>query len=31
MGLRGREAMVARYGVDRLIDDVETLYHNLLG
>jgi glycosyltransferase involved in cell wall biosynthesis len=31
MGARGRRAMIARYGVDRLVDDVEALYLNLLG
>jgi glycosyltransferase involved in cell wall biosynthesis len=31
MGTRGRTSMIARHGVDRLIDDVEALYLNLLG
>jgi glycosyltransferase involved in cell wall biosynthesis len=31
MGARGRESMIARHGLDRLIDDVEALYLNLLG
>jgi glycosyltransferase involved in cell wall biosynthesis len=30
MGGRGRQAMVARFGVDRLIDEVEALYRDLL-
>jgi glycosyltransferase involved in cell wall biosynthesis len=30
IGERGREAMTARYGADRLIDDVERLYRELL-
>jgi glycosyltransferase involved in cell wall biosynthesis len=30
MGARGRAAMLARYGVDRLVDDIEVLYRSLL-
>lgn len=30
MGERGRSAMIARYGIDRLVDDVERLYRELL-
>jgi glycosyltransferase involved in cell wall biosynthesis len=30
MGERGRALVVARYGVDRLVDDIERLYRNLL-
>jgi glycosyltransferase involved in cell wall biosynthesis len=30
MGARGRAAMLARYGIDRLIDDIERLYRELL-
>jgi len=30
MGARGRAAMIARYGVDRLVDDIEVLYRSLL-
>jgi glycosyltransferase involved in cell wall biosynthesis len=31
MGSRGRTQMLARYGVDRLVDDIEALYRELLG
>jgi glycosyltransferase involved in cell wall biosynthesis len=31
MGARGRDAMTARYGIDRLLDDVEALYRDLAG
>jgi glycosyltransferase involved in cell wall biosynthesis len=31
MGDRGRAAMVARYGIDRLVADIEALYRELLG
>jgi glycosyltransferase involved in cell wall biosynthesis len=31
MGARGRQSMIARYGIDRLVDDVEALYLELLG
>jgi len=31
MGERGRTLMLARYGIDRLVDDVEALYRELLG
>jgi len=30
MGERGRASVVARYGIDRLVDDVERLYRELL-
>jgi glycosyltransferase involved in cell wall biosynthesis len=30
MGARGRESVVARFGLDRLVDDVEALYRELL-
>jgi glycosyltransferase involved in cell wall biosynthesis len=30
MGERGRSAMLARYGIERLVDDVESLYRELL-
>jgi glycosyltransferase involved in cell wall biosynthesis len=30
MGERGRTAMLSRYGIDRLVDDVESLYRKLL-
>jgi hypothetical protein len=30
MGERGRAAALARYGVDRLVADVEALYRGLL-
>ena len=30
MGERGRTAMLSRYGIDRLVDDVESLYRELL-
>jgi glycosyltransferase involved in cell wall biosynthesis len=30
MGMRGRQSMAARYGVDRLVDDVTALYRDLL-
>jgi glycosyltransferase involved in cell wall biosynthesis len=30
MGERGRAAVLARYGVDRLVDDIERLYRGLL-
>jgi hypothetical protein len=30
MGERGRRAMAARYTLDRLLDDVERLYRELL-
>jgi glycosyltransferase involved in cell wall biosynthesis len=30
MGERGRTAMLSRYGIDRLVDDVESLYRGLL-
>jgi glycosyltransferase involved in cell wall biosynthesis len=30
-GDRGRALMLARYGIDRLVDDVEALYRELLG
>jgi glycosyltransferase involved in cell wall biosynthesis len=31
IGERGRASVVARYGVDRLVDDVDALYRELLG
>ncbi len=31
MGERGRASVVARYGIDRLVDDIATLYCELLG
>ena len=31
MGERGRASVVARYGVDRLVDDIDGLYRELLG
>jgi glycosyltransferase involved in cell wall biosynthesis len=31
MGERGRTSVVARYGIDRLVDDIEDLYRDLLG
>jgi glycosyltransferase involved in cell wall biosynthesis len=31
MGSRGRTLMLARYGVKRLVDDIEALYRELLG
>jgi glycosyltransferase involved in cell wall biosynthesis len=31
MGERGRASVVARYGIDRLVDDVDALYRELLG
>ncbi len=31
MGDRGRAAMVARYGIDRLVTDIEALYRDLAG
>jgi glycosyltransferase involved in cell wall biosynthesis len=31
MGARGRSAVIARYGVDRLLNDIEALYRDLLG
>jgi starch synthase len=31
MGDRGRAAMVTRYGIDRLVTDIEALYRELLG
>ena len=31
MGERGRASVVARYGIDRLVDDIDALYHELLG
>jgi len=30
MGERGRTAILSRYGIDRLVDDVESLYRDLL-
>ena len=30
MGVAGRALVVARYGLERLVDDVETLYRELL-
>jgi glycosyltransferase involved in cell wall biosynthesis len=30
MGDAGRQAVLARYGLDRLVDDVERLYRELL-
>jgi glycosyltransferase involved in cell wall biosynthesis len=30
MGRAGRESVVARYGIDRLVDDIDALYHELL-
>ena len=30
-GERGRASVIARYGIDRLVDDIDTLYHELLG
>lgn len=30
-GDRGRQSVVARYGIDRLVDDVDALYRELLG
>jgi glycosyltransferase involved in cell wall biosynthesis len=29
-GERGRASVIARYGVDRLVDDIDALYHELL-
>ena len=31
LGERGRASVIARYGIDRLVDDIDTLYHELLG
>ena len=31
MGERGRSSVVARYGIDRLVDDIDALYRDLLG
>ena len=31
MGERGRGSVVARYGIDRLVDDIDALYRELLG
>jgi glycosyltransferase involved in cell wall biosynthesis len=31
MGERGRASVVARYGIDRLVDDIDALYRELLG
>ena len=31
MGDRGRISVVARYGIDRLVDDIDALYRELLG
>jgi glycosyltransferase involved in cell wall biosynthesis len=31
MGDRGRAAMIARYGIDRLVSDIEALYRDLAG
>ena len=31
LGERGRASVIARYGVDRLVDDIDALYHELLG
>jgi glycosyltransferase involved in cell wall biosynthesis len=31
MGERGRVSVVARYGIDRLVSDIDTLYRELLG
>jgi glycosyltransferase involved in cell wall biosynthesis len=31
MGAAGRERVIPRYAVDRLIDDVDRLYRSLLG
>jgi glycosyltransferase involved in cell wall biosynthesis len=31
MGERGRVSVVARYGIDRLVDDIDALYRELLG
>ena len=30
-GERGRVSVVARYGIDRLVDDIDALYRDLLG
>jgi glycosyltransferase involved in cell wall biosynthesis len=30
MGERGRASVVARYGIDRLVDDIDALYRELL-
>jgi hypothetical protein len=30
MGERGRGAVVARYDIDRLVDDIDALYRDLL-
>jgi hypothetical protein len=30
LGERGRTAMLARYGLERLVDDIESLYRELL-
>ena len=29
MGERGRASVVARYGIDRLVDDIDALYREL--
>jgi glycosyltransferase involved in cell wall biosynthesis len=31
LGERGRASVMARYGVDRLVDEIDALYHELLG
>ena len=31
MGERGRASVVARYGIDRLVDDIDALYREILG
>lgn len=31
MGERGRASVVARYGIDRLVNDIDALYRELLG
>ena len=31
MGERGRASVVAQYGIDRLVDDIDALYRDLLG
>jgi hypothetical protein len=30
-GERGRASVLARYGIDRLVDDIDGLYRDLLG
>jgi hypothetical protein len=30
MGVRGRAVVLARYGMERLVDDISAVYHELL-